>query len=141
MNELRVPDFFALDPMEDAFRSLLRPWRADLAERAPQIKIDLTEHEGDFAVKAEIPGVRKEDIDVRIEGNQVTITAETKKDKEEKKGGRVLRSERQYGYASRTFTLASAVDETKADAKYQNGVLELTLPKKAGSSSRKLTIG
>ena len=141
MNELRVPDFFALDPMEDAFRSLLRPWRADLAERAPQIKIDLTEHEGDFAVKAEIPGVRKEDIDVRIEGNQVTITAETKKDKEEKKGGRVLRSERQYGYASRSFTLASAVDETKADAKYQNGVLELTLPKKAGSSSKRLTIG
>jgi HSP20 family protein len=141
MNELRVPDFFALDPMEDAFRSLLRPWRADLAERAPQIKIDLTEHEGDFAVKAEIPGVRKEDIDVRIEGNQVTISAETKKDKEEKKGGRVLRSERQYGYASRTFTLASAVDETKADAKYQNGVLELTLPKKAGSSSKRLTIG
>ena len=141
MNELRVPDFFALDPMEDAFRSFLRPWRADLAERAPQIKIDLTEHEGDFAVKAEIPGVRKEDIDVRIEGNQVTISAETKKDKEEKKGGRVLRSERQYGYASRTFTLASAVDEAKADAKYQNGVLELTLPKKAGSSSRKLTIG
>jgi len=141
MNELRVPDFFALDPMEDAFRNLLRPWRADLAERAPQIKIDLTEHDGDYAVKAEIPGVRKEDIDVRIEGNQVTISAETKKDKEEKKGGRVLRSERQYGYTSRTFTLASAVDETKADAKYQNGVLELTLPKKAGGSSRRLTIG
>ncbi|HJV96221.1 MAG TPA: Hsp20/alpha crystallin family protein [Albitalea sp.] len=141
MNELRVPDFFALDPMEDAFRNLLRPWRADLAERAPQIKIDLTEHDGDYAVKAEIPGVRKEDIDVRIEGNQVTISAETKKDKEEKKGGRVLRSERQYGYTSRTFTLAAAVDETKADAKYQNGVLELTLPKKAGGSSKRLTIG
>ncbi|WP_372528546.1 Hsp20/alpha crystallin family protein [Piscinibacter sp.] len=141
MNELRVPDLFALDPMEEAFRNLLRPWRADLAERSPQIKIELTEHDADYTVKAEVPGVRKEDIDVRIEGNQVTISAETKKDKEEKKNGRVLRSERQYGYASRSFTLACAVDEAKADAKYQNGVLELTLPKKAGGSSRRLTIG
>ncbi len=140
MNELRVPDLFALDPMEEAFRNLLRPWRADLAERSPQIKIELTEHDADYTVKAEVPGVRKEDIDIRIEGNQVTISAETKKDKEEKKSGRVLRSERQYGYASRSFTLACAVDEAKADAKYQNGVLELTLPKKAGGSSRRLTI-
>jgi HSP20 family protein len=140
MNELRVPDLFALDPMEEAFRNLLRPWRADLAERSPQIKIELTEHDADYTVKAEVPGVRKEDIDVRIEGNQVTISAETKKDKEEKKNGRVLRSERQYGYASRSFTLACAVDEAKADAKYQNGVLELTLPKKAGGSSRRLNI-
>ena len=122
-------------------RGFLRPWKFEAVSQAPQIKIDLTEHDGNYAVKAEIPGVRKEDIDVRIEGNQVTISAEVKKDKEEKKDGRVLRSEREYGYASRSFTLASAVDESKADAKYTNGVLELVLPKKATASTKRLAIG
>ena len=141
MNPLRVNNLFDIDPFEDAFRGFLRPWKFEPTAHVPSIKIDLTEHESNYAVKAEIPGVRKEDIDVRIEGNLVTIGAEIKKDKEEKKDGRVLRSEREYGYASRSFTLASAVDESKADAKYNNGVLELVLPKKATSSTKRLTIG
>jgi len=142
MNELqRLNEFFDLDPMDSAFRSLMRPWRFETVERAPQIRIDLTEHEDSYAVKAEIPGVRKEDIKVRIDGNQVTISAEVKKEKEEKKGSRVLRSERQYGFASRSFALASDVDDSKADAKYNNGVLELTLPKRPTSSGRQLSIG
>ena len=142
MNQLRVNDPFDIDLFDDAFRSFLRPWKYAPVAQAPKIKIDLTEHGADYAVKAEIPGVRKEDIDVRIDGNLVTISAEVKKDKEEKKDGRVLRSEREYGYASRSFTLASAVDESKVDAKYSNGVLELMLPKKtAESTSRRITIG
>ena len=141
MNQLRVGNLFDLDPFDDAFRGFLRPWKFESTVHAPKIKIDLTEHDGDYAVKAEIPGVRKEDIDVRIDGNLVTISAEVKKDKEEKKDGRVLRSEREYGYASRTFTLSEAVDESKADAKYANGVLELLLPKKAPSSSKRVTVG
>ena len=141
MSQLRVNNLFDLDPFDDSFRGFLRPWRVEPASRAPLIKIDLTEHDEDYAVKAEIPGVRREDIDVRIEGNLVTISAEVKKDKEEKKDGRVLRSEREYGYASRSFTLASAVDEAKADAKYNNGVLELVLPKKASSAGRRLAVG
>ncbi len=141
MSQLRVNHPFDVDLFDDAFRGFLRPWRTEVANVAPAIKLDLTEHDADYVVKAEIPGVRKEDIDVRIEGNLVTISAEVKKDKEEKKGGRVLRAEREYGYASRSFTLASAVDESKADAKYNSGVLELMLPKKAGSASKKLAIG
>jgi HSP20 family protein len=141
MNQLRVNNLFDVDPFDDAFRGFLRPWKFEPIAQAPKIKIDLTEHEGDYAVKAEIPGVRKEDIDVRIDGNQVTISAEVKKDKEEKKDGRVLRSEREYGYASRTFTLTNAVDESKADAKYTNGVLQLLLPKKANSSTKRVTVG
>jgi len=140
MNEMRLFDPFALDPMEDAFRTLMRPWKLDVAERAPQIKIDLSETDASYTVKAEIPGVRKEDIDVRVDGGMVTISAEVKKEKEEKKEGRVLRSERQYGYASRSFSLASAVDDTKADAKYENGVLTLTLPKKTGAATKRLAI-
>ena len=79
MNELRLlNDFFDLDPMEGGFRNLMRPWRLE-GERPPQIKIDLTEHEDSYAVKAEIPGVRKEDIDVRVDGKMLTISAEVKK--------------------------------------------------------------
>ena len=140
MNDLRVNDLFALDPIEDMFRSLTRPWPNNLSARAPQIKLDVSEADANYVVKAEVPGVRKEDIDVRIEGNQVTISAEIKKDKEEKKDGRVLRSERQYGFASRTFSLACDVDEAKSGAKYENGILELTLPKKTTSSSKRLPI-
>jgi HSP20 family protein len=141
MNELRVKDLFDMDPLETSFRNLLRPWRLEGVDRAPQIKIDLSEHDDSYMVKADIPGVRKEDIDVRIDRNQVTISAEVKQEKEEKKDGRVLRSERQYGFASRSFALASDIDDAKADARYQNGVLELRLPKKATSSSRKLSVG
>jgi HSP20 family protein len=141
MNELRVKDLFDLDPLETSLRNLLRPWRVEGVESAPQIKIDLSEHDDCYMVKAEIPGVKKEDIDVRIDRNQVTISAEVKQEKEEKKDGRVLRSERQYGFASRSFALASDIDDAKSDAKYQNGVLELRLPKKATGSSKRLSIG
>ena len=141
MNELRLPDLFDLDPMPSAFRDLWRPWRGEAAERTPQIRIDLSETDKAYAVKAEIPGVKKEDIDVRNDGNQVTISAEVKQDKEEKKDGRVLRSERRYGYASRSFVLAADVDQAAADAKYNNGVLELRLPKKAQSAGKRLAVG
>jgi HSP20 family protein len=141
MNELRVPDLFDLDPFPSSLmRDLWRPWRTDRGERAPQIRLDLAETEKDYTVKAEIPGVKKEDIDVRIDGNQVTISAEVKQDKEEKKDGRVLRSERRYGYASRSFLLDSDVDQAGADAKYNNGVLELKLPKKPTAAGRRLTV-
>jgi HSP20 family protein len=140
MGEMRVFDPFAIEPFEDTFRNLMRPWRADLAAAAPQIKIDLSEQDDSYAVKAEIPGVRKEDIDVRVDGNMVTISAEVKTEKEEKDAGRVLRRERQQGYASRSFTLACAVDDTQAVAKYENGVLDLKLPKKATASTKKLTV-
>jgi len=140
MNDLRVNDLFSLDPIDDMFRGITRPWPATPTARAPQIKLDVNEADANYVVKAEVPGVRKEDIDVRIEGNQVTISAEIKKDKEEKKDGRVLRSERQYGYASRSFSLACDVDEAKSAARYENGILELTLPKKTTTSSKRLPI-
>jgi HSP20 family protein len=141
MNELRTLDPFALDPFDDTFRSLMRPWRIEMPENAPRIKIDLTEHDGSYAVKAEIPGVKKDDIDVRVDGKTVTISAEVKSDKEEKgNGGRVLRRERQEGYASRSFTLACPVDESQVEASYKDGILALTLPKKPDTSSKRIAI-
>jgi HSP20 family protein len=141
MNDLRVKDAFALDPFEDMFRGMLRPWRGDPAGGPPQIHVDVHEDDEADTIKAEIPGVKREDIDVRIDGNVVTLGAEVRRDHAENKHGRVLRSERQYGYASRSFSLASAVDEAKADAKYTDGVLQLRLPKRANAGSRRVTVG
>lgn len=140
MSELRLFDPFALDPIDDTFRTFMRPWRAGMPDAPPRIKVDLSEQDGSYLVKAEIPGVRKEDIDVRIDGDQVTISAETKTEKEEKDNGRVLCKERHEGYASRSFTLACPVDEALADASYKDGVLALKLPKKAATSSKRLSI-
>ena len=140
MNELQVTDPFAIEPLDEMFRQMMRPWRSELAERAPQIKLDVHENDTSYTVKAEVPGVNKDDIDVRIEGHRVTLSAEVKKDSEEKKDGRVLRSERHYGYASRSFTLSSEVDEARSEAKYKDGILELTLPKKTKSSSKRLPV-
>lgn len=140
MNEMRLLDPFSMDPLEDTFRSLMRPWRFEQMDAPPRIRLDVAEQNGTYAVRAEIPGARKDDIDVRIEGNLVTISAEMKKEWDDRKEGRLLRSERQYGYATRSFTLGSAVDESKADAKYENGVLQLTLPKKSATSTKRLSI-
>jgi HSP20 family protein len=122
----------------DFFRNMLRPTRLDL-ETEPEIRLDLKETEKAYMVHAEVPGVKKEDIDVSIDGNMVTIRAEIRREKEEK-GETMLRSERYYGAMTRSFTLATDVDEKAATAKYTDGVLELTLPKKAGSTSRRLTV-
>jgi HSP20 family protein len=119
--------------------SLLRPgfrgWEAE-----PQIKIDVSENDKAYTVKAEVPGVKKEDVEVSVDGNQVSISAEVKKEKEEKQGEKILRSERYYGKQYRSFTLGCDIDETKADAKYCDGVLELTLPKKPGSEAKRLAV-
>jgi HSP20 family protein len=127
----RLPSLFSsTEPtFDEAFRSFMRPFRWEAPAEAPAIKMDVSEVEGAYEVKAEIPGVRKEDIHVEIDGPQVMITAEVKKDTEEKKEGRLLRSERSYGFASRVFTLGFDIDRAKAVAKYENGVLTLTLPK------------
>lgn len=131
MNTNRLPSLFGSDPfmLDDAFRTFMRPFRWETGPETPQMKMDVTETDGGFLVKAEIPGVRKEDIHVEVEGTKVMITAEVKKDIEEKKEGRMLRSERSYGYTSRVFTLGYEVDRAKAEAKYVDGVLTLTLPK------------
>jgi HSP20 family protein len=132
-----------IDPfgdIDDLFKSfLVRPTRLKGLPQM-QIKMDVKEDDNAYTVHADIPGMKKEDIQVNIEGNQVSISAETKTEKEEKKGEKVLRSERYYGKVARSFTLPHEVDEAKSQAKYADGVLELTFPKKASSSAKKLAI-
>jgi HSP20 family protein len=125
--------------MDDLFKGLmLRPVR--LEQQLPQIRIDVKEDDRAYVVHADIPGVKKEDIAVDIDGNVVSISAEVKQEKEEKKGERVIRSERYYGNMSRSFSLAQDVDDKAAQAKYSDGVLELTLPKKSGSKPGKVVV-
>ena len=129
------------DSFEDAFRRMLRPVRWEGAEGAPvDIKVDVEENDKAYVVKAEVPGVKKEDIDVRIDGNVVTISAESKREKEVKEKGKVIRSERYYGSMLRSFSLGNDVNDAEATAKYTDGVLELTLPKKETAAAKKLTV-
>lgn len=129
----------SIGPLDDVLGGFFRPMR--IGEQPElQIKMDVRENDNSYSVHAEIPGVKKEDIRVTIDGNQVSISADVKQEKEIKDGERLLRSERRYGKITRTFLLGSEVDDSQSEAKYNEGVLELTLPKKAVTSSKTLTI-
>lgn len=144
MNELRLfNDLMDVDPFEGVMRNMMRGWRPAPAEAlAPAMRVDVSEQDGAYEIKADLPGVQREDIEVRIDGRQVTLSAEVKQDTSTPgNGGRVLRSERRYGYSTRSFTLDAPIDEGKAEAHFRNGVLELKLPKKAGNGGgRKLAV-
>jgi HSP20 family protein len=135
-NVTRYDPFSDLDDFFKGF--MLRPVRME--QQIPQIKMDVKESNGNYTVRAEIPGVKKEDIKVDIEGDTVSISAEVKQEKEQKEDDRVIRSERYYGNVYRSFSLGQDVDEKAANAKYTDGVLELTLPKKAGSKSKQIAV-
>ncbi len=106
----------------------------------PSIRLDVTEEEKAYKVKADLPGVKKEDIAVEIEGNQVSISAEMRREKEEKEGEKVVHSERYYGKQYRSFTVEKEIDREHAEAKFQDGVLQLTLPKRNGGTAQKIAV-
>ena len=105
-----------------------------------QFRVEVSEGEQAYTIRAEIPGVKKDDINISIDGDQVAISAEVKNEKEVQDGERVLRSERYYGKVQRAFALGQAVDENGASAKYTDGILELTLPKKAIAQAKRIAI-
>lgn len=129
-----------LEPFDDLLKGFFRPVRFEGQPQQMQIKMDVKDNDKAYTIHADIPGVKKEDIHVSIDGNQVSISAEVKKEKEEKEGEKVLRSERYYGKISRSFSLGSDIDDSAAEAKYADGVLELTLPKKATTAAKTLTV-
>jgi len=126
--------------LEELFRGFFKPVRLESAPAPVTIKMDATETENGYLIHAEMPGVKKEDIDVAIEGNQVTITAEVKQEWEKKEGDRMLRNERYFGNIYRSFTLPAELDESASVATYDNGVLELKLVKKAAVAGKRLAI-
>ncbi|MGQ0579809.1 MAG: Hsp20/alpha crystallin family protein [Betaproteobacteria bacterium] len=137
-NLTRYDPFGDLDDLFKGFT--LRPVTFEQQMRVPQIKMDVKEKNGSYVVRADIPGVKKEDIKVTVDGNMVSIAAEVKREKEEKEGEHVIRSERYHGEVSRSFSLGQDVDEGATQAKYADGVLELTLPKKAGARQSKIVV-
>jgi HSP20 family protein len=139
MANLQVYDPFAETGFDELFRGFFRPVRSEKTSPVP-VRIDVTESDKGYVVHAEVPGVKKEDIHVAIEGNQVTIAAEVTRANESKDGERVLRTERYYGGVYRSFTLPAELDETASEAKFDNGILELKLAKKPAVAGRKLTI-
>lgn len=129
------------DSFESALRRFFTPAPFEINTEPLQMRLDVSDKNDAYLVKADLPGVKKEDINVRIDGNVVQIDAEVKREKETKgDGDKVLRSERYYGTISRTFSLTQDVDDAKVDARYADGVLTLELPKKASSAAKKIAV-
>ena len=131
------------DLVDDLFKGyFVRPVSYDgrSAPEASRLKVDVIERNGAYLVTADLPGVKKEDIHVAIDGAQVTLSAEVKREKEIVEGDRVLHTERGFGKVSRSFSLPQELDEAKAEAKFRDGVLELTLPKKQAAQRKQISI-
>jgi len=132
-------------PIDDAFDQLfrgffVRPVAFDNDDTVAKFRADIAENDKAYTVHAELPGVKKEDIQISIDGDQVAISAEVRREKDVKNGERVLRSERYVGKFHRAFALGGAIDEATASAKYSDGVLELTLPKKAVVAAKRIAV-
>ncbi len=130
---------------DDFFRDVapgfyVKPLHGDPLPNPGQIRMDVKENGDAYTVSAEIPGVRKEDIHVTIEGGMVMVRAEVKQEDSQTQDDKLLRSERYFGSVSRGIQLPQDVDQGQAKAKYDNGVLSLTLPKKQGKGGQKLRI-
>ena len=140
MASLQMYDPFADAAVDTLFRGFFRPVRGDERSAPLSIRIDVAENGNGYVVHAEIPGVKKDEIEVAIEGNQVTIAAEVKRSNPPAEGARLLKTERYTGSAYRSFTLPAEIDEAASEAKYENGVLELKLVRKPAVAGRKLAI-
>ena len=129
-------DDFVPEMMRRFFRAA--PW---YESDGGDIRIDVAETERTYEVSAAVPGVKREDIQVSVDGNFVSITTETKSEREQKEGGRTLLRESYVGRASRSFTLGQEIDADKVKAKLEDGVLKLSMPKREGASARRIDIG
>jgi len=134
----RVDPFFDFDDLLRGFG--MRPSIARDYERTLDMRLDVNEDDKEYVVNVDMPGVKKGDIDISVEGNQITVRAEVKREKSSGKG-KELYNERYSGQAYRSFSLPTEVDSGTAKAIYDGGVLTLTLPKKSGSAVKHLPIG
>lgn len=140
MSNLISYDPFVDTGIDELFRGFFKPVRFEGTKAPVTIKMDVTENDKGYLIHAEIPGVKKDDINVDIDGNQVTITAEVKRETERKEGDKLLRSERYYGNVYRSFTLPHELDESMSEAKFADGVLELRLVRRTPVAGKKLMV-
>ncbi len=140
MSKLRRTESGVGDAIDTAFRRLLGPMGIDEAS-ALRMRIDVHERDDAYEVKADLPGFRKEDIQVNVDGRMVQIDAELHRESEtQDENKKLVRSERYQGRLSRSFSLARDVDEARTVARYADGVLTLELPKKTNESARKVEV-
>ncbi|KJS08647.1 MAG: heat-shock protein Hsp20 [Gammaproteobacteria bacterium BRH_c0] len=92
-------------------------------------RVDIKEHDGHYEITAELPGVKKEDLNITLEEGILTIDAETRHESKEESEGKVIRQERRYGKYSRSFNLGGNVHESDISAAFDNGILTITAPK------------
>ncbi|MDH3637579.1 MAG: Hsp20/alpha crystallin family protein [Gammaproteobacteria bacterium] len=130
--------FGDLDRFFDGFVGTPRQLEATGSAIVPAI--DVTESESEYHVKAELPGVSKDDLDVSIRDGMLIINAETKHEHEEKKEGRIIRQERRYGKIVRSMRLGDDVDTANVKADYKDGVLSLVLPKVENVQPKKIEV-
>ncbi len=129
------------DPVEDFFRGFfVRPVEFGKKDEAAPMRIDVRENAEGYEVHAEMPGVRKEDIHVQVDGPLVSISAERRQAKEARDGDRLIRSERYFGKIARSFQLGADVDVEHTVARFADGVLSLQLPRKETQPKRNITI-
>ena len=140
-NPFRSSSRFDLAPdFDDMLRGFsLRPWMRDFEATTGDMRLDVQEDDGSYRVSADLPGVKKKDIQVTVDGNQVTIEAEMKRE-ESKKDRKELHTERFYGKAYRSFSLPQDIDSDKCVASYDDGVLNLKLPKKGNGETRRIDV-
>jgi len=129
-----------LSSLDGLLNDLFRPAVDRAAPASLALPVDVRESPEAFTLHAELPGVKRDDIQVEIDGNEVSITAEVKREAEDSETEKWLRRERAWGKASRRFVLPAEVDEGTAVAKFADGVLTLTLPKKAPAASRRIAV-
>ena len=114
--------------LDDVFGGLMRrsggQQRTEVTEWAPAI--DVATENGDLVIKAELPGVKPEDVDITLQDNVLTVSGQRKAEQEEERGGYYVR-ERRYGSFSRSLTVPEGGDESKIHARYEDGVLEVTI--------------
>jgi|ERR1043166_226442 HSP20 family protein len=128
------------DEMESVFDQFMGDWGMALFNRTPTgPSVDLAESENEVTVKAELPGVNPKDVDIRVEGNLLTIRGEKKQESEEKRRDYHY-VERQYGMFHRSIQLPSSVDDSKTDARYKDGVLTITMPKRPDAKAKKVSV-
>ena len=119
---------------------LFRPavWQAPSSALAP-VRVDVRESAAAYTVFAELPGLTKDDIAVEIEGDEVVISAETRRE-EAKEGESWIYAERRVGKVQRAIVLPQELDRDAAEARFADGVLELTLPKKAAPAAKRIEV-
>ena len=118
----------------------IKPLHGDPLPSPDKIKVEVKENGDNVVVQAEIPGVSKDDIDISVERNVVTIQAEVKQYDADTQNDKILHSERYYGSVQRSFALPSDVVSEKASAKYEDGILTLTIPKQSPNETKKISV-